>query len=75
MAAILYRYEVFKGAEEVDAAELEYARRRRHRRLGRVRRVYCTDAGLMSGVSDTEFAPAGSATRAMGATVLMRLAA
>ena len=27
----------------------------------------------MSGVSETEFSPAGSATRAMGATVLVRM--
>ena len=27
----------------------------------------------MTGVTDTEFGPAGSATRAMGATVLTRL--
>ncbi len=75
MAAILYRYEVFKGAEEVDAAELEYADADAIADWAESAVVYCTDAGLMSGVSDTEFAPAGSATRAMGATVLMRLAA
>ena len=75
MAAILYRYEVFKGAEEVEAAELEYADADAIADWAESAVVYCTDAGLMSGVSDTEFAPAGSATRAMGATVLMRLAA
>ena len=35
--------------------------------------AYVLDAGIMSGVSETEFAPAGSASRAMGATVLMRI--
>ena len=75
MAAILYRYEVFKGAEEVEAVELEYADADAIADWAESAVVYCTDAGLMSGVSDTEFAPAGSATRAMGATVLMRLAA
>ena len=75
MAAILYRYEVFKGAEEVDAAELEYADADAIADWAESAVVYCTDAGLMSGVRDTEFAAAGSANRATGATVLMRLAA
>ena len=35
--------------------------------------AYCTNEALMVGVSDTEFDPDGSATRAMVATVLARL--
>ena len=34
---------------------------------------FCTDAQLMNGVTDTTFDRAGSANRAMGATVLVRL--
>ncbi len=36
--------------------------------------TYCRDGGLMSGVTDTTFAPGATMTRAMLATVLYRVA-
>ena len=73
MAVILYNYSVFKGAAEVTEPELAYADAAAVASWATAAVAYCGEAGLMTGVTDTEFAPAGSANRAMGATVLVRL--
>lgn len=73
MAVILYNYSVFKGAAEVTEPELAYADADAVASWATAAVAYCGEAGLMTGVTDTEFAPAGSANRAMGATVLVRL--
>ena len=73
MAVILYNYSVFKGAAEVTGPELAYADADAVASWATAAVAYCGEAGLMTGVTDTEFAPAGSANRAMGATVLVRL--
>ena len=73
MAVILYNYSVFKGAAEVTEPELAYADADAVASWAAAAVAYCGEAGLMTGVTDTEFAPAGSANRAMGATVLVRL--
>ena len=73
MAVILYNYSVFKGAAEVTGPELAYADADAVASWAAAAVAYCGEAGLMTGVTDTEFAPAGSANRAMGATVLVRL--
>ncbi len=74
MAVILYNYSVFKGAEKVEEAELAYADADAVASWAKDAVAYCTDSGLMTGVTDTTFNPAGSATRAMGATVMVRIA-
>ena len=73
MAVILYNYSVFKGAAEVTEPELTYADAEAVAAWAAAAVDYCTDAQLMNGVTDTTFDPAGSANRAMGATVLVRL--
>lgn len=73
MAVILYNYSVFKGAAEVTEPELTYADAESVASWAAAAVDYCTDAKLMNGVTDTTFDPAGSANRAMGATVLVRL--
>jgi 5'-nucleotidase/UDP-sugar diphosphatase len=73
MAVILYNYSVFKGAAEVTEPELAYADADAVASWATAAVAYCGESGLMTGVTDTEFAPAGSANRAMGATVLVRL--
>lgn len=73
MAVILYNYSVFKGAAEVTEPELTYADAEAVASWAAAAVDYCTDAKLMNGVTDTTFDPAGSANRAMGATVLVRL--
>ena len=73
LAEMLYAYEVAAGAEAVEDAELTWADAAEVSADAVSAVAYCTDAGLMNGVSDTEFDPDGSATRAMCATVLVRL--
>ena len=73
LAEMLYAYEVATGAEAVEDAELTWADAAEVSADAVSAVAYCTDAGLMNGVSDTEFDPDGSATRAMCATVLVRL--
>lgn len=73
MAVILYNYSVFKGAAEVTEPELAYADAESVASWALAAVDYCTDAKLMNGVTDTTFDPAGSANRAMGATVLVRI--
>lgn len=73
MAVILYNYSVLKGAEAVTEPALEYGDADAIADWAANAVTFCTAEGLMSGVSETEFSPAGSATRAMGATVLVRM--
>lgn len=73
MAVILYNYSVLKGAEAVTEPALEYGDADAIADWAANAVTFCTAEGLMSGVSETEFSPAGSATRAMGATVLFRM--
>lgn len=73
MAVILYNYSVFKGAAEVTEPELTYADAESVASWAAAAVDYCTDAKLMNGVTDTTFDPAGSANRAMGATVMVRI--
>ena len=73
MAVILDNYSVLKGAEAVTEPALEYGDADAIADWAANAVTFCTAEGLMSGVSETEFSPAGSATRAMGATVLVRM--
>lgn len=73
MAVILYNYSVFKGAAEVTEPELAYADAESVASWALAAVDYCTDAKLMNGVTDTTFDPTGSANRAMGATVMVRI--
>ena len=73
MAVILYNYSVFKGADEGTEPELAYADADAVASWAKSAVAYCTAAELMNGVTDTDFGPTGSANRAMGATVLVRL--
>jgi 2',3'-cyclic-nucleotide 2'-phosphodiesterase (5'-nucleotidase family) len=75
MATILYRYAVLNGAPEQTESDLSYADAASISEWAQLGVAYCTDAGLMKGVSDTTFDPGGVSSRAMGATVLARLAA
>ncbi|MFR3289177.1 MAG: S-layer homology domain-containing protein [Lachnospiraceae bacterium] len=62
MAVILYNYSVFKGAAEVTEPELRLRRRRRRCPWATAAVAYCGEAGLMTGVTDTEFAPPAAPT-------------
>ena len=75
MAAVLYRYACLNGAEAVTETTLPYADAQAVADWAVAGVQYCTEAELMQGVGDNVFNPAGSASRAMGATVLSRLAA
>ena len=70
---MLYAYELYNGAEEVTDAELTWADAADVSEDAVAAVAYCTESGLMNGVTETEFAPDGSATRAQCATVLVRL--
>ena len=70
LAAILYRY---CGSAAVENAELTFADADEIASWASDAVAYCVESGLMSGVSATEFDATGSANRAMGATVLVRL--
>lgn len=73
VAVMLYAYELYNGAEEVADAELTWADASDVSEDAVAAVAYCTESGLMNGVTETEFAPDGSATRAQCATVLVRL--
>lgn len=73
VAVMLYAYELYNGAEEVTDAELTWADAADVSEDAVAAVAYCTESGLMNGVTETEFAPDGSATRAQCATVLVRL--
>ncbi|HIT30065.1 MAG TPA: S-layer homology domain-containing protein, partial [Candidatus Scatomorpha stercoravium] len=74
MATVLYRYCLYKGAEEVAEPELEYTDAASIADWAGAAVAYCAESGLMEGVDGGAFNPNGSANRAMGATVLARLA-
>ena len=75
MAAIVYRYAVFKGAAVQTDLALKYSDSASVDDWAKAGVAYCTANGLMTGDTATTFAPDGSANRAMGATVITRLAA
>lgn len=75
MAAIVYRYAVFKGATVQTDLTLKYSDSVSVDDWAKAGVAYCTAKGLMTGDSATTFAPDSTADRAMGATVLTRLAA
>jgi len=75
MAAIVYRYAVFKGAAVQTDLALKYSDSASVDDWAKAGVAYCTAKGLMTGDTATTFAPDGSSNRAMGATVMTRLAA
>ena len=74
MAVILYNYMKYKGADEVTEPELSYSDADKVASWATAAVAYCTQTELMNGVTAETFDPAGSAHRAMGATVLVRIA-
>ena len=75
MAAIIYRYAVLKGATVQTDLTLKYSDSASVDDWAKAGVAYCTAKGLMTGDTATTFSPDSSADRAMGATVLTRLAA
>jgi hypothetical protein len=75
MALILYRYIEYKGMGGQEPVPLKYADKSEIAAWAFKAAEYCSSYGLMSGVTDTQFAPEDGATRAMGAVALSRLAA
>ncbi len=74
MAVILYNYMKYKGVDEVTEPELSYSDADKVASWATAAVAYCTQTELMNGVTAETFDPAGSANRAMGATVLVRIA-
>jgi 5'-nucleotidase/UDP-sugar diphosphatase len=75
MAAIVYRYAVYKGAAVQTDLALKYSDSASVDDWAKAGVAYCTAKGLMTGDTATTFAPDESASRAMGAMVMTRLAA
>ena len=75
MAAMLYRYAVYKGAASQTDLTLKYSDTSAIADWAKVAVAYCTEKGLMTGETATTFVPEDIASRAMGATVMTRLAA
>jgi len=75
MAAVLYRYAVYKGAAAQTDLTLKYSDAASVDDWTKAGVAYCTAKGLMMGDTATTFAPDETASRAMGATVMTRLAA
>ena len=74
MAKILYGYKSLDGEIKVDS-ELKFTDADAIADWARAGVAYCVAEGIMNGVGDNVFDPTGAANRAMGATVLARLAA
>ena len=73
MAAILYRYAEGKGYDVTAAADLSgYTDADQIQAYAETAMAWANAEGLITGVTDTELKPAGSAVRAQIATVLMR---
>ena len=75
MAAMLYRYAVYKGAAAQTNLSLKYSDASAIADWAKTAVAYCTEKGLMTGETATTFVPEDTASRAMGATVMTRLAA
>ena len=75
MAAVLYRYAVYGGAEEVTEPELAYSDAANIADWAEAAVAWCGENEIMKGISASEFAPWNSADRATGAVVLARIAA
>jgi hypothetical protein len=75
MAAMLYRYAVYKGAAAQTDFSLEYSDASAIAEWAKTSVAYCTEKGLMTGETATTFVPEDTASRAMGATVITRLTA
>lgn len=71
MAKILYQYALYNGAEKVTSYAVSYTDKIDSWALAGV--AYCTTNKLMTGVGGGRFAPTATATRAMGAQILMNL--
>ncbi len=72
MAALLYRYSILTGDPIQEEVNLSYDDAASIAEWAQPAVAFCTDTGLMKGVSETSFDPEGVASRAMGATVLVR---
>lgn len=75
MATILYRYAVYKGTTGQGGQSLSYSDAGAIADWAKSGVAYCTKGGIMNGVADSKFDPDGTASRAMGATVMARMAA
>ncbi len=75
MATILYRYALYSGADEIIEAALPYSDAADVADWALSGVSFCTIEGLMNGVSENAFDPAGTANRSMGAAVMFRTAA
>lgn len=75
MATILYNYAVMNGATAVTEPKLTFTDAAEVSDWALDGVYFCTAQGIMNGVSETVFDPDGTANRAMGATVLDRIAA
>ena len=75
MAAILYRYAVYKGAAQQTDLSLTYSDAATVADWAKAGVAYCTTKGIMKGTTATTFSPESPANRAMGATVISRIAA
>lgn len=74
MAAMLYRYAESQGAIPKSDRTLSYSDTAEIAAWAKEAVAYCTQKGLMTGESKTTFAPQATASRAMGAVVMTRLA-
>ncbi len=74
MAKILYGYETLDKEVTVEI-ELTFTDADEIASWAEAGVAYCVSEGIMNGVGNNAFDPAGTANRAMGATVLARLAA
>ena len=74
LAAILFRYARYKGLDTGSAADLSsYRDEGQISAYARAPLAWAGKTGLITGRSDTDLVPGGTATRAETATILMRL--
>ena len=74
MAAILYRYAEYKGADLSASADLSgYTDAGQIATYAQAAMAWSTGTGLITGTSDTTLSPRGTATRAQVATILQRM--
>jgi len=73
MAAIIYRYAIFKGLDISTVNDTSYADSADISDYAKEAVAFCTENGIMNGVGSGQFAPKSFATRANIAAVIERV--
>ena len=75
MATMIYNYAVYKGAAEIEEADIDFTDKASISSWAEKGVTYCANEKIIDGVAEGIFSPNTSATRAQGAKIVFLLAA